>query len=75
MVALGAAGACAPSLGAMVRQPAALRVLGTHTTLHEPVRRRAERELGFTIEHTLVGSAELFHRALAFPETIELPEP
>lgn len=51
-----------------------LRVLGTHVTLQEPLRQRAEADLGFGIEFSPGGSAAVLHQASTQPETFDLYE-
>lgn len=51
-----------------------LRVLGTHVTLQEPIRRRAERDLGFEIVFEPGGSAGVLHKASTRPESFDLYE-
>jgi putative spermidine/putrescine transport system substrate-binding protein len=51
-----------------------LRVLGTHVTLQEPIRRQAEKDLGIEIEFQPGGSAEVLHRASTKPESFDLYE-
>jgi len=72
LVAVGAAAVCAPARAYQPRDGVSLRVLGTHATLQEPIRRRAEQELGITIEHTVLGGAEMIHRAISRPESFDV---
>lgn len=51
-----------------------LRVLGTHVTLQEPLRRRARRELGIDIEFYPGGSSEVLLKAAANPGGFDLYE-
>lgn len=51
-----------------------LRVLGTHVTLHEALRRQAEADLGFRIEFTPGGSAQVLQRAATRPESFDIYE-
>lgn len=51
-----------------------LRVLGTHVTLQEPIRLRAQRDLGFEIEFEPGGSAGVLQKASTRPETFDLYE-
>lgn len=51
-----------------------LRVLGTHVTLQEDIRRRAEDDLGFSIEFSPGGSAAVLHQASTRPESFDLYE-
>jgi putative spermidine/putrescine transport system substrate-binding protein len=52
----------------------ALRVLGTHATLQEPIRRQAEQDLGFRIEFLPGGSSEVLLRAATDPGSFDLYE-
>lgn len=56
------------------RKPIKLRVLGTHVTLQEAIRRQAEKDLGFAIEFTPGGSAEVIHRATTDASAFDLYE-
>ena len=51
--------AVAPYIWAQDRP--ALRVLGAHQTLHEPIRQKAEQDLGFRIEYTIGEHAAVTH--------------
>lgn len=51
-----------------------LRVLGTHVTLQESLRQRAENDLGFAIEFQPGGSASVVHQASTRPESFDLYE-
>jgi putative spermidine/putrescine transport system substrate-binding protein len=51
-----------------------LRVLGTHATLHEPIREQAERDLGIRIEFQPGGSAQVLLRAATEPKSFDLYE-
>jgi len=72
MVHAGACSAVAPYVFSKRRRK--LRVLGTHVTLQEPIRRQAEKDLGISIEFQPGGSAEIVHRASTKPETFDLYE-
>jgi len=74
-VLLGAASTLAfPSIiSARDRKPT-IRVVGTHVTLQEPIRLRAERDLGIKIEFYPGGSAEVMLRASTEPESFDLYE-
>ncbi|EDY84117.1 hypothetical protein VDG1235_3747 [Verrucomicrobiia bacterium DG1235] len=54
--------------------PVVLRVRGTHVTLQEAIRLRAQEELGFAIEFYPGGSAEVLHKASTEPESFDLYE-
>ncbi len=51
-----------------------VRVLGTHVTLQEPLRRRAEADLGIHLEFEPGGSAAVLHKATTRPESFDLYE-
>ncbi len=56
------------------RQRPKLRVLGTHVTLREDIRRRAEADLSIDIEFTPGGDAEILQRASTRPQTFDIFE-
>lgn len=58
----------------LVRSDFTLRVLGTHVTLQEPLRRRAESDLGFRVEFSAGGSAAVLHQASTRPDSFDLYE-
>lgn len=60
-------------LSARDRKPT-IRVVGTHVTLQEPIRRKAEKDLGINIEFYPGGSAEVIHRATTDPSSFDLYE-
>ncbi|MBN67588.1 MAG: signal peptide prediction [Rickettsiales bacterium] len=62
----------APYVRAKTKQK--LRVLGTHVTLQEPLRRRAEEELGLDIVFEPGGSAEVLQKATSDPGSFDLYE-
>ncbi len=62
-VATAAAGAGFPAIIKARNSGPVLRVLGTHATLQEPIRRQAEQDLGFRIEFIPGGSSEVLLRA------------
>ena len=51
-----------------------IRVLGTHVTLQEPIRLKAQEDLGIEIEFQPGGSAEVIHQASTKPESFDLYE-
>jgi putative spermidine/putrescine transport system substrate-binding protein len=51
-----------------------LRVLGTHVTLQEPIRMRAQQDLGIDIEFEPKGDAALLQKASTRPESFDLYE-
>ncbi|MFW6021016.1 MAG: ABC transporter substrate-binding protein [Guyparkeria sp.] len=68
------AGAGFPAIVRALDRKPTLRVMGTHVTLQEPIRRRAEQELGFNIEFHPGGSAEVLQRATSDPGSFDLYE-
>lgn len=58
----------------LVRKPHVLRVLGTHVTLQEPLRKRAEQDLGIELQFQPGGSAAVLHQASSRPESFDLYE-
>ncbi len=51
-----------------------LRVMGTHVTLQEPLRRRAMQELGIDVRFEPMGSAAVLQKASADPGSFDLYE-
>ena len=51
-----------------------IRVLGTHVTLQEELRKRAESDLGIRISFEPGGSAAVLHQASTRPESFDLYE-
>lgn len=51
-----------------------VRVLGTHVTLQEELRRQAESDLDIRLHFSPGGSAEVLHKASTRPETFDLYE-
>ena len=51
-----------------------IRVLGTHVTLQEPLRKQAEKDLGISISFEPGGSAKVLHKAATYPESFDLYE-
>lgn len=51
-----------------------LRVLGTHVTLQEELRQRAESDLGIELQFSPGGSAQILHQASTRPESFDLYE-
>jgi putative spermidine/putrescine transport system substrate-binding protein len=49
-------------------------VLGTHVTLQEPLRQKAQEDLGIDVEFQPGGSAEVLHQASTRPESFDLYE-
>ncbi|QEG40542.1 ABC transporter substrate-binding protein [Roseimaritima ulvae] len=57
-----------------VKRRTTLRVLGTHVTLQEQIRRRAEADLGIRLIFEPGGSAAVLHRASTNPQSFDLYE-
>ena len=51
-----------------------LRVVGTHVTLREAIRRRAEQDLGIELVFMPGGNAEVLHQAITDPEGFDIYE-
>jgi len=51
-----------------------IRVVGTHVTLQEPLRQRAEQDLGINVEFYPGGSAEVLLKASTDPDSFDLYE-
>jgi len=51
-----------------------LRVLGTHVTLQETIRVKAEQDLGIDIEFQPGGDAQILHQAATRPESFDIYE-
>ena len=75
-VATGVGALAFPSLGAGRRRSrgVTLRVLGTHVTLQEQIRKAAEADLGITIEFMPGGSASVLQQASTRPESFHVYE-
>lgn len=76
-IATGSAGAGLfgfPAIISAVNQRPTLRIVGTHVTLQEPIRRRAEQDLGINIEFYPGGSAEVLLRASTDPASFDIYE-
>lgn len=63
-----------PAIVQAVNRKPTLRVVGTHVTLQEPIRQRAEQDLGINIEFHPGGSAEVLLKAATNPEAFDLYE-
>lgn len=57
-----------------VRRRRVVRVLGTHVTLQEPLRKQAQQDLGIEVQFTPGGSANVIHQAATRPKTFDLYE-
>jgi putative spermidine/putrescine transport system substrate-binding protein len=57
-----------------VKKRRKLRVLGTHVTLQEEIRKRAEADLGIEVSFQPGGSAAVLHQASTRPESFDLYE-
>jgi len=71
--ALGAALAFPAILHARNKYPT-IKVMGTHVTLQEPLRQRAQKELGINIEYYPGGDAEVLMKAITDPTCFDLYE-
>ena len=58
----------------LVRKDFRIRVLGTHVTLQEAIRQRAQEDLGITVEFQPGGSAAVLHQASTQPESFDVYE-
>lgn len=56
------------------RRKPRLRVLGTHVTLQEPIRRKAQEDLGIDIEFNPGGSSYVLQKAATRPESFDVYE-
>jgi len=63
-----------PTIAKAVNRKPTIRVVGTHVTLQEPLRRQAEKDLGINIEFYPGGSAEVLLRASTAPSSFDLYE-
>lgn len=57
-----------------VKKRRVVRVLGTHVTLQESLRKQAELDLGIEIQFAPGGSARVLHQAATRPESFDLYE-
>lgn len=74
-LAAGAAASLAfPSIISAVNRKPTIRVVGTHVTLQEEIKRQAEKDLGINIEFYPGGSAEVILKASTDPESFDLYE-
>ena len=74
-LALGAAAALAfPNIIRARDSRPTIRVVGTHVTLQEKIRKQAEQDLGINIEFYPGGSAEVLLRASTDPSSFDLYE-
>lgn len=72
-LAAGAAGLVAAPY-VFARNPVTIRVLGTHVTLQEPIRKQAEQDLGIKIQFEPGGSAAVLQKASVSPGSFDLYE-
>ncbi|EAT13498.1 hypothetical protein RED65_08909 [Oceanobacter sp. RED65] len=63
-----------PSIVSAVNRKPTIRVVGTHVTLQEEIKRQAEKDLGINIEFYPGGSAEVLLKASTNPESFDLYE-
>ncbi len=71
---LGAAVTLAAAPTVFAKQTFVVRVLGTHVTLQETIRQKAEEDLGISLEFQPGGSANVLHQASTRPESFDLYE-
>ena len=57
-----------------VKKKYSLRVLGTHVTLQEEIRKQAQKDLGISVSFQPGGSAAVLHQASTTPESFDLYE-
>lgn len=74
VAASGLASAGFPAIVSAVNRKPTIRVLGTHVTLQEAIRQRAEQDLGINIEFHPGGSAGVLLRASTNPQSFDLYE-
>ncbi|MCG8038744.1 MAG: extracellular solute-binding protein [Candidatus Thiodiazotropha taylori] len=63
-----------PAIISAANQKPTIKVVGTHVTLQEQIRERAERDLGINIEFYPGGSAEVLLKASTDPNSFDLYE-
>ncbi|ATG78859.1 MULTISPECIES: ABC transporter substrate-binding protein [Pseudoalteromonas] len=68
------AGAITQAPYVFARKKVTLRVLGTHVTLQDAIRKQAMSDLGINIEFTPAGSAAVLQRASMAPSSFDLYE-
>lgn len=73
-VALASAGVAQAAPFIQVRRRPKLRVLGTHVTLQEPLRIRAQQDLGIDVVFEPGGSAEVLQKASTRPGSFDIYE-
>lgn len=73
-VATSATAIRAPAIIAARDAKPTLRVIGTHVTLQEPIRRQAEADLGIHLEFAPGGSAEVLLKASTRPDSFDIYE-
>lgn len=73
-IALGALGLQSYAPTVIAKTKTKLRVLGTHVTLQEQIRQKAQKDLGIEIEFFPGGSASVLHQAATRPETFDIYE-
>lgn len=72
VVSGGSAAIAAPYV--WTKEKPKLRVLGTHVTLQEPIRKKAEEDLGIQLEFSPGGSAAVLNKAATQPQSFDLYE-
>lgn len=58
----------------LIKKRRIVRVLGTHVTLQEEVRKQAEADLGIELQFSPGGSAQVLHKASTRPQSFDLYE-
>ena len=73
-ITVGALGLQSYAPTVIVKTKTKLRVLGTHVTLQEQIRKKAQKDLGIEIEFSPGGSAAVLHQASTHPESFDIYE-
>lgn len=73
-IAMGALGLQFYAPTVIAKSKTKLRVLGTHVTLQEQIRKKAQEDLGIEIEFSPGGSAAVLHQAATRPESFDIYE-
>lgn len=75
LASLSAASACSfPAIISAANRKPTIKVVGTHVTLQEPIRKKAEQDLGINIEFYPGGSAEVVLKASTDPASFDVYE-
>ena len=73
-VSLGSFGLRGVAPNIIVKTRPKLRVLGTHATLHEQIRKKAQEDLGIDIAFQPAGDAAALHQAATRPDSFDVYE-